>query len=194
MSLVARLRQLHQAGQLNLPLPGKGETANRHGRLLDLGRENLSLARLAEAHIDALAILAEAGCAPDPTALYGVWGSEAPNRSLRLECASRGLELSGSKAFCSGAALIDRALVTVSVPEQRLVDLDLRANMGNMTIDGTAWIASAFAETGTATVEFDRAFITEEQLVERNGWYLERPGFWHGACGPAACWLVGRLV
>lgn len=193
MSLLARLRQLHQDGQLDLPLPGKGETASRHRRLLEFGREDLSLARLAEAHSDALAILGEAGCSPDPTALYGVWASESPNHSLRLDCAARGLELSGSKAFCSGAGLIDRALVTVSAPEQRLVDLDLRANIGNMTIDGTAWIASAFAETGTATVEFDRAFITEKQVIEGSGWYLERPGFWHGACGPAACWAGGAI-
>ena len=25
------------------------------------------------------------------------------------------------------------------------------------------------------------------------GWYLTRPGFWHGAIGPAACWAGGAL-
>ena len=28
-------------------------------------------------------------------------------------------------------------------------------------------------------------------LIGEPGWYLERPGFWHGACGPAACWAGG---
>jgi alkylation response protein AidB-like acyl-CoA dehydrogenase len=197
MSPLARLRQLHQAGELNLPLPGKGQTSARHRRLLEFGREDLSLARLAEAHVDALAILAEAGCPADPTALYGVWASETPGRQVRLECGARleccpqGWELNGSKAFASGAGLIDRALVTVSFPEHRLVDLDLRENGGNIRIDGTAWIASAFEETGTATVEFVGAVVTEEQLIQGPRWYLERPGFWHGACGPAACWAGG---
>jgi len=88
MNPVVRLRQLHQGGRLDLPLPGKSETASRHRRLLDFGREDLSLARLAEAHIDALAILAEADCAADPTALYGVWASEAPDHCHRLKCAA----------------------------------------------------------------------------------------------------------
>src|SRR5690606_29605962 len=29
--------------------------------------------------------------------------------------------------------------------------------------------------------------------VGANGWYLDRVGFWHGACGPAACWAGGVL-
>jgi hypothetical protein len=193
MNLVSRFRQLHENGELDLPFPGQGETPARHRRLLQLGREDLSLARLTEAHVDALAILAEAGQPADRSALYGVWGSEAPSRSVRLERSSRGLELIGSKAFCSGASLIDRALVTVSVPEQRLIDVDLRANRSNIVVDGTAWIASAFAETGTATVEFVRTAVSEEQLIQGPSWYLDRPGFWHGACGPAACWAGGAI-
>jgi alkylation response protein AidB-like acyl-CoA dehydrogenase len=193
MSLLGRLRQLHDEGQLNLPFPGAGETAIRHRRLLALGREDLSLARVAEAHVDALAILAEAGCPADPTALYGVWASEAPDRCLRLEYSARGLELNGSKAFCSGAGIVDRALLTVSAPDKRLVDVDLRVNKCNIVIDGSAWITSAFAETGTAVVEFNRAVVTGEQVIGDPGWYLDRAGFWHGACGPAACWAGGAI-
>jgi hypothetical protein len=28
-------------------------------------------------------------------------------------------------------------------------------------------------------------------VIEGRGWYLSRAGFWHGACGPAACWAGG---
>jgi len=45
----------------DLPLPGGGATERRHRRLMEVGREDLSLAKLAEAHWDAVAILAEAG-------------------------------------------------------------------------------------------------------------------------------------
>jgi hypothetical protein len=57
-----------------LPLPAKGKTPLRHRRLMEVGREDVSVAKLAEAHWDALAILAEAGREPEPNAIYGVWG------------------------------------------------------------------------------------------------------------------------
>jgi alkylation response protein AidB-like acyl-CoA dehydrogenase len=193
ISLEERLRELQERGELDLPLPARGETAVRHHGLLELGREDLSVARLAEAHIDAVAILAEAGRRADPEALYAVWASEAPNHASRLERSSRGSELNGSKPFCSGAGIVDRALVTVRVPEPRLLDVDLRANRNRLGIDGSGWIASEFAETCTATVEFIGTRIAEDAFVGGPGWYLERPGFWHGACGPAACWAGGAL-
>ena len=37
------------------------------------------------------------------------------------------------------------------------------------------------------------AFITEADIIGGPGWYLDRPGFWHGACGPAACWASGAI-
>ena len=58
-----------ESGRLNLPLPGGGRTRERWAGLADLAGEDLSLARLAEGHADALAILAELGePAPRPEA------------------------------------------------------------------------------------------------------------------------------
>ncbi|MBB5337868.1 hypothetical protein HDF13_000201 [Edaphobacter lichenicola] len=59
-----------------LPLPGGGRTAERHQLLAETAREDLSLAKLAEAHWDAAAILAEAGRSAEPNMLYAVWASE----------------------------------------------------------------------------------------------------------------------
>ena len=47
-----------------LPNPGSGDTASRFGALADWAAKDLSLARLAEGHLDALSILAEAGREP----------------------------------------------------------------------------------------------------------------------------------
>jgi hypothetical protein len=80
--LATRLRELVVE---QLPLPGTGNTAERHFRLMQIGREDLSLAKLAEAHWDAVSILAEAGRPAEPGALYGVWASEIPGKALRLE-------------------------------------------------------------------------------------------------------------
>lgn len=169
------------------PLPAHGATAQRHAFLFELGRRDLSLARLAEAHWDAIAILAEAGRDAQPGMVYGVWASEITGKSVTLVDGV----LHGTKAFCSGAGLIDRALVTVTQPRPQLIDLDLRDP--RLQFDGTAWQTQAFADTGTATVTFDGVEATPESFVGPEGFYLKRLGFWHGACGPACCWAGGAV-
>jgi len=174
-----------------IPLPGGGATAERHRRLMAVGREDLSLAKIMEAHWDAVAILAEAGREASPGALYGVWASEMPGRALRLEVDGGRYRVSGEKRFCSGAGLVDRALVSVGDTERRLVDIDLRAEAKRLQIDGSVWKAAAFARTRTSTVVFEGAGIGD--VIGEFDWYVKRPGFWRGACGPAACWAGGAL-
>jgi alkylation response protein AidB-like acyl-CoA dehydrogenase len=178
-----RLRQLYRKGALDIPFPGAGRTAERHRQLADWARADLSLARLAEAHADAMAILHEAGRQPDD-GLYGVWAAETPGHGLRLDSGA----VTGSKMFCSGAGLIDHALVTV---KGRLLDVDLRCCPESLAMDETVWKPLAFAETNTATVHFLDTPVS--QIVAEDDWYLKRTGFWHGACGPAACWAGGAL-
>jgi alkylation response protein AidB-like acyl-CoA dehydrogenase len=175
----------------DLPLPGGGDTVLRHRRLFEIGRENLSLARLAEAHWDAVAILAENGTEAEPNCVYGVWASERAGEELTIEQHKGSFRINGRKMFCSGAGLIDRALVTVGSPEQRLVDIDLRRNTRSIQFDDSNWKTNAFRETKTATATFNDAAALSTELIGAPGWYLQRPGFWHGACGPAACWAGG---
>jgi alkylation response protein AidB-like acyl-CoA dehydrogenase len=186
-ALIARLRTVIEG---KLPTPGTGDTPLRHRKLMEIGREDLSLARLAEAHFDAVAILAEACRTPQLGALYGVWASEKPGQALQLEKRGDTFILKGSKMFCSGSRIVDRALVTAGSPPQ-LVDVDLHTHADAIDYDDSAWKTAAFADTGTATVTFTDLPIAPSDLVCGPGWYLDRPGFWHGACGPAACWAGG---
>jgi alkylation response protein AidB-like acyl-CoA dehydrogenase len=188
VELIERLRNVMDE---SLPLPGHGQTALRHRRLMEIGREDLSLARLAEAHTDAVAILAEAGREPEPGKLYGVWAAEIPGESLRLENHSEGYRLTGQKSFCSGAGLIDRALITLGGDDPRLVEVNLTQLA--VTFDASAWSTEAFALTNTATALFAGARVAAAAVVGSPGFYLQRPGFWHGACGPAACWAGGAI-
>jgi alkylation response protein AidB-like acyl-CoA dehydrogenase len=174
-----------------LPLPGGGRTSERLRLLAETARENLSLAKLAEAHWDAVAILAEAGRMPEPDALYAVWASEMPRQALQLKRTSDGYELSGSKPFCSGIGMVDRALVTVALPQQLLVEVDLRKNHERIDADLQTWKVDAFRATQTGSITFLNSRLPPNACVGASGWYLERPGFWHGACGPAACWAGG---
>lgn len=168
-----------------LPLPAQGNTPERHRHLFDIALEDLSLAKLAEAHWDALAILAEAGRTPKPGALYAVWASEIPDQPLQLT----NNRLSGTKAFCTGYGLVDRALVTLGTGDGRLLDIDLSPNA--VHTDASQWQTEAFRNTNTGAVSFRNLQVGTDAVVGNTGFYLNRPGFWHGACGPAACWAGG---
>ena len=186
--LKSRLRELASE---DLPLPGEGHTAERHRRLMQISREDVSLAKLAEAHFDAIAILAEAGRLPAKGAIYGVWASEQPGKSLELDRQDGSYRISGKKMFSSGIGFVDRALLTVGQPEQLLIELDLRSNEACMEADLSAWKVDAFRFTATGTVNFQNAHVSADSVLGEAGWYTSRPGFWHGACGPAACWAGG---
>jgi alkylation response protein AidB-like acyl-CoA dehydrogenase len=191
LELRRRLAELLSAGSLNLPFPGQGETPERHLALYELGRTDLSVARLGEAHADALAIFAEAGRSAPPRLLYGVWASDGPGSRLELEpTASGSYRLRGTKRYCSGANLLDAALVTAYCGTE-LYLVDVRLNIKGLRTDTWGWATPAFRDTTTATVTFDEVPVRSEDLLGGPQFYLNRPGFWHGALGPAACWAGG---
>lgn len=188
----------------DVPLPGDGRTRERLAVLRGVGRDDLSVARLVEPHLDAMAIRAEAG---DPATaqpathpigddcLYAVWASTSPTPP-RIEPDGEGrLALTGLQPFGSGALICDVALVGVRGvdDEPLLVAVDVaegRAH-GTVIVDDSVWRSPAFAETSTAAVEFAGHHIEPADVVGPPGFYLERPGFWHGALGPAAVWAGG---
>jgi hypothetical protein len=194
--------QIIEAG-VSLPIPGQGDTAERHRKLLDWGRRDLSAGRLFEAHTDAIAILHQAGHVPRAGALYGVWAANRPGARLDVQIKGKGdhdVVISGSKAFCTGVTLCDAALVTGIVANSEdivLLDLDVRAlrESGVITTSCDDWSTPAFAATATGTIHLSCAEvrIAAANLVGPPGWYLDRPGFWHGAIGPAAVWAGGAI-
>jgi alkylation response protein AidB-like acyl-CoA dehydrogenase len=193
--LESEFRRQVASGDLTLPDPASGRTPERHIRLLEVGRADLQIARVAEAHTDAVAILHEEGRTEQSGALYGVWAAEDPSCALELRergGRSGGFVLSGTKAFCTGATILDRSLVTVRHDGTAfLIDLDVRDE--HVTFDCSGWITPAFGETATAVATFHDIEISESDIVGPPGWYLDRVGFWHGACGPAACWAGGAI-
>jgi alkylation response protein AidB-like acyl-CoA dehydrogenase len=189
--LYGRLRALSRQGELALPAPGSGLTGERHRALYEFGRLDLSLARLVEAHTDAMAILIEAGHAVPTGTLYGVWASDGPRSLLKMARSGNGsIKLNGTKRFCSGASLLDAALVTAH-DGNHVSLLNVPLSTPGLTLDTTEWVAPAFAGTVTATVSFENVLVRDVDVIGPEDWYLTRPGFWHGALGPAACWAGG---
>lgn len=191
--VTTRLRALVDGGQLDLPFPGEGRTRTRHHTLRDLARRHpVSVARLAEAHVDALAILHEASRPPEPDALYGVWASSGPGSGPIFDVDRSIVE--GTKHFCSGLDVVDRALVTVVDGSGAELLLDLAvAPSDTVATDGSAWSTPALADTATGSIIFTDHPTVGAVVHTRPRWYLERPGFWHGACGPASCWAGAAL-
>ena len=186
------LTRFSELCQEPVPSPGSGRTVERHRRIFAAGREDLSLAKLAEAHWDAVAILHEAGRTPVETSRYAVWASEVPGRELELVEVAGKLVLNGTKEFCSGAGLVDCALVTAGLQSSCVVEIDLRPTPERVSFERSGWQVDAFRMTQTSAVTF-REFPVTAVLGERN-WYVERPGFWQGACGPAAAWAGGAAA
>lgn len=193
-SLAERTRTALADGDLDLAVLGGGRTARRWAGLLALAVADVDLARLGEAHVDGVQILCEAGIEAAPGTLYGVWASEHPTMPVTIvQRSSSELTLMGSKAFCSGAGIVDEALVTVASEDGPLLVRVPRALIGPDRINDTAWKVAALRDVRTATVDLDDVVVPAEAVVGPPRWYLERPGFWPGALGPAACWAGAAI-
>jgi alkylation response protein AidB-like acyl-CoA dehydrogenase len=176
----------------NIPLPGAGATWRRFTTLADQASRDLSLGRLSEGHADAVAILAEAGMKPIDGAVYGVWASKSPRAVTMAERVSGGWRLSGTKEFCSGSQLVERALVTAATDEGTLL-FDVATSEHVASVVAGSWPATGMAGSMSETVEFAGAVVADEFVVGPAEFYLSRPGFWFGAVGVAACWFGGAV-
>jgi alkylation response protein AidB-like acyl-CoA dehydrogenase len=175
-----------------VPYPGTGDTTTRWAYLRQVARADLCLAKLVESHLDALAILQELGQPAElDNRLWAVWASEPPGVVLRAEPAGEGWLLTGRKPFCSGATEVTDALVTASGSEGSVlmqVDLDAGRAAATVSTEDPGWTSSGMARCGTTTTWFNQ---TPANQVGAPGAYVQRPGFWYGGMGVAACWLGG---
>ncbi|MBO9553516.1 acyl-CoA dehydrogenase [Cellulomonas sp.] len=172
-------------------VPGAGGTRALWELLATLAASDLAVARAVEPHLDARAILAQAGI-PAGSTTWGVFAAEAPD--VRLDARPTGAgdvwHLTGTKPWCSLAARLDTALVTAHLEDggRGLFAVDLRGD--DITVLSTPWAARGLAEIPSVPVRFDDVPAVP---VGAPGWYLERPGFWWGGIGVAACWFGGAV-
>ncbi|WP_322756375.1 acyl-CoA dehydrogenase [Frankia sp. Cas3] len=207
------------SGRLDLPLPAAGATAARWRALADLAAFDVTLARLAQAHTSAAAILIDsAGPTPEHDQRWGLWATEEPIGSLVARRGRGGWTVHGVRSSCPGARVLTHALVAARVitdggEETREGTIGLfavRLNERNVAVatagsdgsDGSDGSASqAMTGADTATVLFDGAPAIP---VGEPGWstgstggsdpdaaYLDQPIFWHTRVDIAACWFGG---
>ncbi|RZT31371.1 acyl-CoA dehydrogenase family protein [Cupriavidus agavae] len=195
-------------GPEGIPLPGHGRTLARWQLLADIGTGFGAVGiKLFEAHADALAILAEVADATPPAgSRWAVWAAEPPDARVGLSpaidtdtralAAATGIRhgepvlLNGRKAWCSGANGVTHALVTCHGGDgsARLAAVDLHGPGVTITTDG--WLAVGMAATCSGDVLFENC---PALCIGGDRAYLDRPGFWHGGAGIAACWYGAAL-
>ena len=183
------VRHWLESGRLELPLPASGRTAERWQRLAQLAEDDIVAARIAEAHVDAVAILHElGGKPPDSDQLWGVWAAESSDAAVIASKVSGGaIILNGTKVWCSGAGFCTHALVTARLDDGRRGLFAVPVSEPAVKALPTTWWNVGMAGSDTRAVQFTNAHAV---AVGDPDDYLNRPGFWHGAIGVAACWLA----
>lgn len=169
------------------PFPGQGATKRLWSILAAVAAADLTAARAVEPHLDALAILDQAGL-PAAPGTWGVFAAEGPGPVLTAVSGANGWELTGRKPWCSLAGSLDHAVVTAhtGAGRRRAFAVNLR-QPAVAPVAGT-WVSRGLADVDSGPVDFFRAAA---HPVGADNWYLERPGFAWGGMGVAACWYGG---
>jgi hypothetical protein len=208
----ALLHIAQQAGR-SAPKPGDGRTARLWELLASVAAVDVAAARVLEPHLDAGAILSQAGTPGSFTGSWGVYAAEGPGTRLTAAPASAtadgrppagtesagteaggtsgGVRLTGSKPWCSLAQFVDHAVVTAhsEAGGRAAFAVDLRA--AGVTCDVPEWTSRGLREIPSGTVHFDGVPAVP---LGGEGWYFQRPGFAWGGMGVAACWLGGAVA
>jgi hypothetical protein len=160
-----------------------------------LGRANLSLGRIYEAHVNTLRLVARFGTVPqlqqaaaDAMAghLFALWVTDDRRAPLQLH----GLVLQGAKAPCSAAGHAQRALVTATLPsgEERMLVIDAT---GAVRVESSGWQAQGMRAACNGRVVFDGVAVADGAAIGRAGDYLRQPDFSAGAWRASAVALGG---
>jgi alkylation response protein AidB-like acyl-CoA dehydrogenase len=196
--------EMREAGLLAGPVPeglgGLGAGTEPGGAALAfellrlLGRGNLAVGRLFEAHVNALRLVALYGtagqarrAAADALAghLFGLWVTDPPGERLRR----RDGRLAGRKGPCSGAGHCTRALVTVETPggtQMAVVALSGAEPVlpGPNTLQG-------MRAARNGTVDLTGVAAPDDAMLGVPGDYLREPDFSCGAWRTTAVTLGG---
>ncbi|MCU4387148.1 acyl-CoA dehydrogenase [Acinetobacter haemolyticus] len=179
---VSVFRQLTLLSE-HLPFPAQGQTYARWQCFAEIAGIDLSLAKLFESHCDALSILHELGDSTNMrySEIWAVWAAEGGPAPLKEE----NNYCTGTKLWCSGAAFVQQALMSYKNQQGQSQLCMIQLDQPSISIDFSQWQAVGMQHTQTAKVHFHNSLI---RLIGQPDQYLQRPGFWHGAAGIAACW------
>ena len=201
---------LRTCGALEIVLPGEKLDFNHPDTpallklLKDVGKANLSVGRIYEGHINTLYLIHLYGTAAQKEKwykgvreyghLFGIWNTQAQD-GINFLIDNDTPYLQGSKTFCSGATLVDRALVTgnIDLPGKKgwqMAIINMKA-IDPDQIDRESWKPLGMKASGSYKVNFSGYALEEEDLLAEPATYLTQPYFNGGAIRFAAVQLGG---
>lgn len=188
---VPRLLDLAGDAGRSWPLPGGGQTVLLWELLASVAAVDVAAARVLEPHLDALAILSQAGVSvPGGDGAWGVFAAERPGMRLRAHHHGGQTVLTGSKPWCSLAPLLSHAVVTAHTDDGGRAAFAVDLGHRGVEFEDAGWVARGLREIPSGTVQFDGVPALP---VGGSGWYHRRPGFAWGGMAVAACWLGGAV-
>ncbi|MEO9325416.1 acyl-CoA dehydrogenase family protein [Nocardioides sp. C4-1] len=172
-----------------LPTPGGGRTVVLWELLASLGARGLQLARTVEPHLDALAILDQAGLVAADGRTWGVYAAEGRDVRVDARRTDAGWTLTGTKPWCSLAGRLSHALVTAWDGDRRgLFVVPLHDE--RVTLLDEPWIGHGLPDVRSTGIRLDDVPV---EAVGPPGWYVGRDGFAWGGIGVAAVWFGGAV-
>jgi alkylation response protein AidB-like acyl-CoA dehydrogenase len=175
------------------PSPGDGSTRDLWEALATLAAMDLGAVRAVEPHVDAQAILRQAGSPlrEDDSDTWGVFAAEGGDRPVLAVQVGDRWQLSGVKPWCSLAARLSRALITARLPDGRRGLFAIELRQPGITAREDDWNARGLSEIPSGPI-----ILRDIDAVPVGGpdWYLSRPGFAWGGIGVAACWFGGLVA
>ena len=187
--------------------------------LSTVAAEDLTAARVAEAHTDALAILAEAAADPDArndseysddigaarndntderplrgpgrdARTWGVFAAEGPGVRVDAQRVAGRWALTGTKLWCSLAGELSNALITAHTGDGARRLFAIDLRGPGLRVADGGWVAKGLTEVVSGPIDL---LDCPARPVGPDGWYLARPGFAWGGIGVVACWYGGAV-
>lgn len=197
---------LRRLGALTAPVPteygglGLGTEPKAALDIMDvlrlIGRGNLSVGRLYEAHVNVLRLVTRYGtrsqrrraaAAAQDGRLFGLWVTDASDAPVVL---ADDLVLHGAKSPCSGAGYIQHALVTAQLASGGTHMLLIELPPGQPA-DKNGWPMQGMRAACNGCVSLEQIAIGREAFIGDAGAYLRQPEFSAGAWRGMAVALGG---
>jgi alkylation response protein AidB-like acyl-CoA dehydrogenase/protein-L-isoaspartate O-methyltransferase len=201
---VREMERFARLGLLTAPLArhlgglGLGLEPGTHATLLHLlaivGGADLALGRIYEGHVNGLLLVQRYGTeaqqqdlAEDCRSglLSGVWNTGAP-QLLHLHPQADGFRFEGVKTFATGAAFVERPIVTAELPHRGWQMTLPRMSELKPNIDRSFWHPLGMESSESFGVDFSGGMLGEAELIGNPGDFYRDPMFRGGAIRFAA--------
>ncbi|WP_176441922.1 SAM-dependent methyltransferase [Granulicella rosea] len=205
------LERLAALGLMMAPFPvaagglGLGIDAGTHLPLLKLltivGGADLALGRIYEGHVNGVLLVARYGSAEQVARLAdecragmisGVWNTGGP-QVLRIEAVQGRLRFEGIKTFATGAAFVQRPIVTAELEGQGWQMTLPKMDTLGAALDRSFWHPLGMESSESFQVDFSGGALQQEELIGAPGDFYRDPMFRGGAIRFAAV-QTGALV